>query len=118
MARRAKPRWGWEPTLESEDLSKREATLDFDWLVVKIGGNSPKNIMDIERAISVALLEFYGNEFGDTGPTWEQVSTTLEDVARSAHDLAQKIENLDQRSRIAFGLAYKKTGRKRRSLVF
>lgn len=106
MAKRAKPRWGWEHTLDSDDLSKRESTVDYDWLVLMIGGNSPTNSIDIERAISTSLFEFYGNEFSDNGPTWEQVSTTLEEVSSSARGLAKKITDLDQRSRIALGLAY------------
>jgi hypothetical protein len=104
--RRAKPRWGWEITLDSDDLAKREATIDYDWLVVEIGGKYPTDPIDIERTISASLLSFYGNEFTDPGPTWEQVSATLEEVSCVARDLAMKIAHLDQRSRAALGLAY------------
>ena len=106
MARRPKPRWGWEPTLESDDLSKREATVDYDWLVMKIGGNSPTNSQDIQRGFSTSLFEFYASEFSDNGPTWEQVSATLDEISSSARELSYKVERLDQRSRAGLSYAY------------
>ena len=99
MPRRVKPRWGWEPTHDSKDASRREALLDWDWLYEQFGAVDEAACHKVWREISVALLPFYDKQFGVADVRIDEVEASLKDVAKSAKELSEKLQKLDWKSR-------------------
>lgn len=99
MARKINPKWGVEVEHDGIDMAKRQADLDFGWLVQQIGGDTPENTEAIRRELQTILFGFYSDQFDLPDPNLEEVKAALAETVEAAKIFSQKIKMLDYRSR-------------------
>ncbi|GGO62825.1 hypothetical protein SAMN05444398_1293 [Roseovarius pacificus] len=108
MARRAKPRWGWEQTHDTKDFAKREARVDVDWIAEQLDCKKENKLQDIERSVLVILLQFYSKQFEEGGPSNEEIQAALDEIVKSAATLSENLERLDDWSQKLLSEGYQK----------
>uniref|UniRef100_UPI00109D09A7 hypothetical protein n=1 Tax=Candidatus Halocynthiibacter alkanivorans TaxID=2267619 RepID=UPI00109D09A7 len=81
MPRKVKPGWGWDHTHDGADMARREANLDWDWLIVELGGDTPEKFTQIERGVLSALWPFYNAQFDDPSPSFDEMKAALGEIS-------------------------------------
>lgn len=97
MPRRVKPRWGWKPTYDQEDLDRRLRTIDENQLVQAL-------LLDDANSIAIkevrqSLTGFYWANFSDPYPTEAEMKAARDDFANAAQGFKFCLENLDWSTR-------------------
>lgn len=106
MARRAKPRWGWNHAHDTKDFSRRVSRIDFDWLAQQLDCKGEDQHRCIEKSILTILLTFYWGQFEDCGPSNEEIQSALAELVESATTLSKNLQRLDVRSRSLLSHGY------------
>jgi hypothetical protein len=106
LARKIKPRWGWEHTHDGKDCYRREGHLDWDWLIHEIGEGDSSAAVTSSDYLSYTLDTFYMEQFEGPGPSGEEMEAAFREISQTAALLKEKLEGLDQSSKSFLGSGY------------
>jgi len=114
MARRTKPRWGWEPTRDSPELLRRKRCVDFDHVIALFGETVPDPEVPLDVSLELALDSYFDDAFGDSEPTWSERQAAVDEIREHLVALRDRVDGLDYVTRGPVMEALLRTYRERR----
>lgn len=98
MPRRVKPRWGWKPTYDKEDLDRRLGTIDENKLGQALLFDDTNSARTAIAEVKQSLTGFYWANFCGAYPTAAEIKAARDEFANAAESFKFCLENLDWRT--------------------
>lgn len=99
MVRGAKPRWGWEQTLNMPDLDRRQAQVELHHVARLMGNPDLGTDIKLGRDVSSLLMELYWDAFEEPGVSFEEMQATFDATKSACEELRRCVSEMDSRSR-------------------
>lgn len=106
MARKVKPRWGWDYSRDYDAFNRRMNNISVDHLCSLIGFNESNSGNFRLELFEHSIGNFYFDQFGTKDPSNKETQAALSELKKATERFKFCVSNLDQVSRSVLGQGF------------